>query len=272
MNEHQTPTRSSSGVRENRTASPGGNSPVIGGTAPDLDRPETGERFGTSRASGGQDLRSHPTRADLPHRVETRRDETIRAGEHRDFRNTGAATDWQVNSLPVLAVGLGGGLLFGWLIARMTGSNDQSEWEDTRYSPERHWRRQDSFGARSSGYASRRSRSVPTDETWNLIASDKVEGTPVYNRNGERLGTVYNFMVGKRSGQVAYAVMSFGGWLGVGESYHPLPWNALTYDTDLGGYVVNLDKDRLRNAPSHRAGHDTSSDPGYWQRVKDYWA
>ena len=71
-------------------------------------------------------------------------------------------------------------------------------------------------------------------------------------------------------GRVAYAVMSFGGWLGMGESYHPLPWNALTYDTEFGGYVVSLDKDRLRNAPSHKAGQDTS-DAGYWRRVKDYW-
>jgi hypothetical protein len=64
------------------------------------------------------------------------------------------------------------------------------------------------------------SGSVATDR---LIASNKVEGTAVYDRKGERLGSVYNFMVDKRSGQVAYAVMSFGGFLGVGGSYHPLP-------------------------------------------------
>ena len=64
---------------------------------------------------------------------------------------------------------------------------------------------------------------IATDETDRLIASDKVEGTAVYNRVGERLGEVYNFMVDKYSGQVAYAVMSFGGFLGIGESYHPLP-------------------------------------------------
>ncbi len=94
----------------------------------------------------------------------------------------------------------------------------------------------------------------------------------VYNRNGERLGEVYNFMVGKRSGQVAYAVMSFGGFLGMGGSYHPLPWEALTYDTKLGGYVVDLDKDRLSKAPSHSASEDAFSDPAYGRRVKDYWS
>src|SRR3546814_13916098 len=70
-----------------------------------------------------------------------------------------------------------------------------------------------------------------TDETNRLIASNKVEGTAVYNRQGERLGSVYNFMVNKREGTVEYAVMSFGGFLGIGESYHPLPWKVLTYDT-----------------------------------------
>ena len=113
---------------------------------------------------------------------------------------------------------------------------------------------------------------VDTDETNALIASNKVEGTEVYNRQGEHLGEVYNFMVNKRSGQVAYAVMSFGGLLGVGESYHPLPWNALTYDTNQGGYVVDLDKNRLSDAPSYRSGEDPfSSDPTYGRRVRDYW-
>jgi hypothetical protein len=115
------------------------------------------------------------------------------------------------------------------------------------------------------------SGSVETDETTDLIASNKVEGTAVYNRQGERLGEVYNFMVGKRSGQVAYAVMSFGGFLGMGESYHPLPWNALDYDERMGGYVVDVSKDRLMNAPSYRAGEEPFSDRQYGQRVTSYW-
>jgi hypothetical protein len=106
------------------------------------------------------------------------------------------------------------------------------------------------------------SSSVATDETDRLIASNKVEGTAVYNRKGERLGEVYNFMVDKRSGQVAYAVMSFGGFLGMGQSHHPLPWKVLTYDTGLGGYVVDLDRDRLQNAPSYVASETPNwSDP-----------
>ena len=112
---------------------------------------------------------------------------------------------------------------------------------------------------------------VATDETGELIASNKVEGTEVYNRQGEHLGEVYNFMVNKRSGQVEYAVMSFGGFLGVGESYHPLPWKALTYDTAQGGYVVDFDKRKLEGAPSYRAGGEPTYDRAYGERVYGYY-
>ncbi len=113
---------------------------------------------------------------------------------------------------------------------------------------------------------------VATDETDRLIASDKVEGTAVYNRQGEKLGSVYNFMVDKRSGQVAYAVMSFGGFLGVGGKHHPLPWKSLTYDTGKGGYVVDLDKDKLQGAPSYGAGESPDwRDPAYGRRIDDYY-
>ena len=112
---------------------------------------------------------------------------------------------------------------------------------------------------------------VATDETGRLIASNKVEGTAVYNREGERLGSVYNFMVDKVSGQVAYAVMSFGGFLGIGDSYHPLPWKSLTYDTNMGGYVVDLDRSRLEGAPSYKANDDPWADRGYGRSIYDYY-
>ena len=116
------------------------------------------------------------------------------------------------------------------------------------------------------------SATVDTDETDRLIASNKVEGTAVYNRQGERLGSVYNFMVDKRSGQVEYAVMSFGGFLGIGDSYHPMPWKSLTYDTSQGGYVVDLDKSRLQGAPSYSGSEAPDwSDPSYSRRIDDYY-
>jgi hypothetical protein len=112
---------------------------------------------------------------------------------------------------------------------------------------------------------------VSIDETRRLIASSKVEGTAVFNRTGEQIGTVYNFMVDKISGQVAYVVMSFGGFLGIGESYHPLPWRALTYDTRLGGYVVDIDQERLTGAPAHGPGEDPFADTEYGQKVDAYY-
>ena len=75
-----------------------------------------------------------------------------------------------------------------------------------------------------------------------LIASDKAQGTNVYNTTGDNLGSIHDLMIDKASGKVAYAIMSFGGFLGIGSQYHPLPWSVLKYDTNLGGYVVNLDK------------------------------
>jgi len=116
-------------------------------------------------------------------------------------------------------------------------------------------------------------RSEPaTDETADLIASDKVEGTSVYNRAGDKLGSVYNFMVHKRSGQVAYAVLSFGGFLGMGASYHPLPWKELTYDTQLGGYVVNRTREQLERAPTYSSSETPAwGDPAYTRRIDEYY-
>ena len=85
----------------------------------------------------------------------------------------------------------------------------------------------------------------PEDTSGRLIAASKVNGTTVYNRSGDRLGTVYDLMLDKRSGKAEYAVMSFGGFLGMGERYHPLPWHVLTYSQDHGGYVVDLDRTKI---------------------------
>lgn len=104
-----------------------------------------------------------------------------------------------------------------------------------------------------------------------LIASDRVEGTAVYNRQGERLGRISNFMVEKRSGQVRYATLSFGGFLGMGNDHYPLPWSMLTYDVDKGGYVVELDKQLLDDAPRHMADEQPDYDDGYGRNVHQYY-
>ncbi len=84
-----------------------------------------------------------------------------------------------------------------------------------------------------------------------LIASDRVEGTAVYDRSGSRLGTIKNFMVDKVSGRAEFAVMQFGGVLGIGTDYYPVPWSMLTYSRDHAGYVVDIDKARLEHAPRY---------------------
>ncbi len=108
-----------------------------------------------------------------------------------------------------------------------------------------------------------------TDETADLIAADKVIGTAVYGRDGERMGAIDSIMIGKRSGNVAYVVMSFGGFLGIGERYHPLPWNVLTYDEMKDGYRVGHSADALRSAPNY--SRDELDRREYGNAVDEYY-
>jgi PRC-barrel domain protein len=110
------------------------------------------------------------------------------------------------------------------------------------------------------------------NETGTLISSDKVEGTSVMNPAGEKLGSIENIMIDKLSGKVAYAVMSFGGFLGIGDRHHPLPWGMLKYDTNLDGYVVNLDKQMLEKAPTYADDERVDlADEEYGRRLHDYY-
>lgn len=83
-----------------------------------------------------------------------------------------------------------------------------------------------------------------------LIMTSRVTHTPVLNRDGEKIGHVEDLSVHKVSGQVVYAIIGFGGFLGVGERRHPVPWSILDYDAEKGGYVVGLDKADLEAAPA----------------------
>jgi hypothetical protein len=109
-------------------------------------------------------------------------------------------------------------------------------------------------------------------ETHSLIASDKVEGTPVRRTDGDKIGTIERVMIEKRSGKVAYAVMSFGGFMGLGEEYYTLPWGVLKYNTQLDAYELNLTEDQLRGAPRRTAeGHDASYDREWEEHVHRYY-
>ena len=107
--------------------------------------------------------------------------------------------------------------------------------------------------------------------TTNLISSEKVAGTYVYNTAGEHIGEVAEVMLDKKSGTAAYAVMSFGGFLGIGERYHPIPWSLLKYDVSKGGYVVNLDKQQLEGAPTYQEDSDLEWSQAYDKEVSTYY-
>src|SRR5205809_5333584 len=95
-----------------------------------------------------------------------------------------------------------------------------------------------------------------TGQSHNLIASDRVEGTPVRRSSGEKIGTIERLMIDKLSGNVAYAVLSFGGFLGMGQKHLPIPWARLTYDRTLGAYQLDLTDEELARAPAYATDKD----------------
>lgn len=219
------------------------------------------ERFGSEPRSHGAEASrgpAYPTR-DLNARTDARRN------VDDEFLRRRRADLFFEDSIVMLGIVLGGAI--GYMTAttiRGTTWSSPSRRRSSQKAGRSHF-----FGAQSRSHTS---GPVEKDETTELIASNKVEGTAVYNRQGEKLGEVYNFMVGKRSGEVAYAILSFGGFLGIGQKYHPLPWNALTYDTGKKGYVIDADKERLMRAPNYAAGEEPFSRPEYGQQVRDYWS
>ena len=108
------------------------------------------------------------------------------------------------------------------------------------------------------------------EETDRLIASAKVEGTAVYNRQGERLGTVDNH--GRQVQRASCLRRHVFRPLGMGENYHPLPWRVLSYDTRQGGFVIDLDRRRLEKAPSYMASNVPNwSDRTYGSRIDEFY-
>ena len=105
----------------------------------------------------------------------------------------------------------------------------------------------------------------------NVISSDRVEGTTVYNTAGDKLGTIDDLMIDKLSGEVRYAVMEFGGFLGMGTDRYPIPWNVLKYDTSQDGYVVPLDKATLNGAPRYADNSIPDYDDQYTTSINKYY-
>ena len=98
-----------------------------------------------------------------------------------------------------------------------------------------------------------------------LISADRVQGTPVFDVEGNKIGHLEDVMLDKETGKVAFAVMSHGGVLGAGERYHPLPWSILRYDVEKQGYIVPMDKADLEKAPT--LDHTEIYGDDAWQQV-----
>jgi hypothetical protein len=117
-----------------------------------------------------------------------------------------------------------------------------------------------------------RRMAIESRETGTLIGSDKVEGTAVYGADSEKIGTIERVMIDKISGKVSYAVLSFGGFLGIGDDHYPLPWQSLKYDTNLEGYITGITLKQLEGVPKY--GSDNSwnwADTSRTRAVNDYY-
>jgi hypothetical protein len=114
-----------------------------------------------------------------------------------------------------------------------------------------------------------------------LIPAQRVNGADVFNQAREKIGRIEDIAIDKRTGKVAYAILTFGGFLGMGDKHQPLPWSVLTYDTNLRGYVVDITQEFLALAPklevSELSGWDDSEKRdafyGYFaaQGARPYW-
>jgi sporulation protein YlmC with PRC-barrel domain len=109
-----------------------------------------------------------------------------------------------------------------------------------------------------------------TEYASTLVSSADVDGTNVYGNDGSKVGHIDHVMIDKKSGKVAYAVMHFGGFLGLGEEQHPVPWESLKYDISKEGYVTGITEDQLQSAPTREANWQHNRD--WEQRVHDHYA
>jgi sporulation protein YlmC with PRC-barrel domain len=110
------------------------------------------------------------------------------------------------------------------------------------------------------------------------IQASRVIGTDVYNNEGKHIGTIEDVMLDKESNNIMFAVVGFGGFLGIGEKFHAVPWSSLDYEPSRGGYVVPFSRDQLEAAPAHsidelsRDDGRTARNASYeYYRVPPYW-
>ena len=105
-----------------------------------------------------------------------------------------------------------------------------------------------------------------------VMAADTLEGDDVINLQGENLGEIKKIMVDVQSGRVAYAVLSTGGFLGIANKLFAIPWGALTLDAGRKCFILDVNKERLENAPGFDKEHwPAMADVNWAQTVHDYY-
>ena len=111
------------------------------------------------------------------------------------------------------------------------------------------------------------------------IPASRVKNTAVYNTTGEKIGTVEDVMLDKLSNNIMFAVIGFGGFLGMGQKLHPVPWSMLDFDPQKGGYVVSVSKEQLRAAPAYDIDELTENDGAnvrditfQYYKINPYWS
>jgi sporulation protein YlmC with PRC-barrel domain len=100
------------------------------------------------------------------------------------------------------------------------------------------------------------------------ILASKVKGTTVYNSQGDKIGQVEDVVLDKQSDHILFAALGFGGVLGMGEKFYPVPWSILDYDAKKGGYVVPIEKDQIDKAPAYRL-EDLTRNDGDLSEIRD---
>jgi sporulation protein YlmC with PRC-barrel domain len=105
-----------------------------------------------------------------------------------------------------------------------------------------------------------------------LIVSTLNQKLIAYGRDASKLGTVEQLVINMFSGQAEYAILSFGGFLGLGQKYHPVPFGFLRVSTDGAGYIVDVDKMLIDGSPSYRNDDAPVFDEAYGQRIKSYYS
>jgi sporulation protein YlmC with PRC-barrel domain len=120
------------------------------------------------------------------------------------------------------------------------------------------------------------SESATTDDTYRgsmrLLISTLNTKLTAYARDASKLGTVEQLVIDMFTGKAEYAVLSFGGFLGLGQKYHPVPFSYLRVSTDGAGYIVDVDRTLIDGSPSYRNDDAPSFDEAYGQRIKSYYS